>query len=260
MEYIIVIQSTDKKDLTVEDLQAAFSEFKKMHNQSHARCLSWEHCIEQFSLAFDELNKKSLKAENMSGERIDNLCLHLGFYLASWGMMRGSTDLLDYDYKIHTKAVTHILSYPEFFIMDSAKLCERENLDKLDTLCAELRDAYTIEQERPFRNKNVSSTLITKILMGTLGILPAYDNFVKEAVKYYKITTANFNTKSFKKLFNYFETHYKEEIKSITTEMQIFSPLYTPMKAVDILLWCLGKPIVDEKKQKAKNMQKDKQN
>lgn len=245
------------EDLTSEYLQAAFLQFKKMRNQSHARCLSWEHCIEQFSFVFDELNTKELKVENIQDDLIDTLCLHLGFYLASWGMMRGSTDLLDYDYKIHTKAVKHLLSYPELFRMDSSTLCKEENLDKLEKLSTELQNAYTVEQERPFNNENVSNILITKILMGTLGIVPAYDTFVTEAVKHYNITTANFNTDSFKKLSYYFETHLNEEIKNLTKEMQNLFSLYTPMKVIDSLLWELGKPIAERKKQESKKTEQN---
>lgn len=201
---------------------------------------------------FDKLNTKKLEVENIQDDLIDTLCLHLGFYLASWGMMRGSTDLLDYDYKIHTKAVKHLLSYPELFRMDSDTLCKEENLYKLKKLCTELQNAYTVEQERPFNNENVSNILITKILMGTLGIVPAYDSFVKEAVKHYNITTANFNTGSFKKLSDYFETHHKEEIINITKKMQDIFSLYTPMKLVDILLWYLGKLLTENKTQEAK--------
>ena len=61
-------------------------------NKNH-RYLSWEHCYE----AFGNPNNS-----------IDYLALHLAFYLASWGMYRGSTELLQKDYKIHIPVVEYI--------------------------------------------------------------------------------------------------------------------------------------------------------
>ena len=74
----------------IEDAYTKFCEIRKPN--SHA--LSWEHCIAQFTAAFTNPTAAA------SDERtVDLLSLHLGFYLASWDMMRGSTALLQYDYK-----------------------------------------------------------------------------------------------------------------------------------------------------------------
>ena len=56
----------------------------------HGRYLSWRHCYK----AFGENRNK------VDDSTIDYLCLHLAFYLASWGMYRASTFLLEKDYKI----------------------------------------------------------------------------------------------------------------------------------------------------------------
>ena len=60
------------------------------------RYQSWKHCYE----AFGDITKDN-----------DYLALHLGFYLASWGMYRGSTGLLQKDYKIHIGAVKIVKEY-----------------------------------------------------------------------------------------------------------------------------------------------------
>lgn len=93
----------------------------------------------------------------------------------------------------------------------------------------------------------MTDTLVTKILMGTLGIVPAYDDFVKTAVKHYGITTSNFNKKSFAKFAEYFSSNFVPEINKYTKEMQSYCPLYTRAKVIDVLLWCLGKEIAEEK-------------
>lgn len=55
----------------------------------HHRYRSWEHCYRFFRRA---------GAAEISNQR-DHAALHLGFYLASWGMYRGSSFLL----KQHTQ-------------------------------------------------------------------------------------------------------------------------------------------------------------
>ncbi len=67
-------------------------------DQSH-RYKSWEHCFKYFG------KKKADK-------RV--ACLHLSFYLASWGMYRGSSFLLWKDCFVHHEVVKHImLAAPE---------------------------------------------------------------------------------------------------------------------------------------------------
>lgn len=67
---------------------------KKYHDciasDSNHRFISWEHCYLRFS---------SLDFCKNDNEK-DISALHLAFYLASWGMYRGSTNLLEKDYKI----------------------------------------------------------------------------------------------------------------------------------------------------------------
>lgn len=80
--------------LTLNDVQKAFTKVEELINEPNSRLLSWEHSIKQFALFCEGLNSKTISAKDITKEKIDFLSLHLGFYLASWGMMRGSTELL----------------------------------------------------------------------------------------------------------------------------------------------------------------------
>ena len=236
--------------LTKKHLEKAFEEVNSMRTSPKSRILSWEHCMAQFSSVFDDIKNGKTTAETTPDERVDYLCLHLGFFLASWGMMRGSTDLLDYDYKVHIPAVKTILKYPHLFRLDFLTPHSESEWEDLENFSADLRLAYTSEEKQQRPLPNMTDTLVTKIIMGTMGIVPAYDNFVKEAVKYYGITTANFNITSFKKFSEYFSTHFVSEIKEYTKAMQSYCPLYTRTKVIDVLLWCLGKEIAKQKSSK----------
>ena len=59
---------------------------------TNGRYCSWEHCYKVFHDA---------RVKRQGGELpdYDYLSLHLAFYLASWGMYRGSSFLLQQDYK-----------------------------------------------------------------------------------------------------------------------------------------------------------------
>ena len=63
------------------------------------RYRSWEHCYGYFR------RHASFRTEADH----DIASLHLAFYLASWGMYRGSSALLWKDYKIHRPAISKIL-------------------------------------------------------------------------------------------------------------------------------------------------------
>lgn len=94
----------------------------------NCRYFSWEHCYEVFH------NAQKQKAQNKN--ELDYLSLHLAFYLASWGMYRGSSFLLQKDYRVHIDAVKIILKseYKELFGIDCNKLKENENIELLFSL------------------------------------------------------------------------------------------------------------------------------
>ena len=77
-----------------------------MVQDSNHRFKSWEYCY----TAFGNLDS------------VDYLSLHLAFYLASWGMYRGSCGILWKDYTIHMDAVNIIRKFhslrKEWFTMD----------------------------------------------------------------------------------------------------------------------------------------------
>ncbi len=203
---------------------------------------SWEHCYKKFQEAH-------LKRNN---EEIDELCLNLAFYLASWGMYRGSSFLLCFDYKIHEEAVKEILKKEyndlwEFNISDN-------NIQKIKDLEANLKKIYASyrEKSKKFRNpeveievkKEVSDTLITKILLGTIGCTPAFDKYFKLALKkckkdakiddlQYLITYYQLNKSEFEKLRQKISEKRKVE--------------YPPMKVIDMCFWQLGKNLDNKK-------------
>ena len=223
----------EPKTLMDEQLEKAFVDFKKAREEEHSRLRSWEHCFGQF--------KDALKSEKRDEETADYLSLHLGFYLASWGMMRNS-DLMGYDYKIHIPLVKAILDFPDLCGKNPEDFCDEKDgaalLGQMEELyecvkdhCAQFCHAKTYE---------ASGTLMSKIMLGTLGIVPAYDQKVCSVLNAYDIATRDFSMKSFGQFARYFTANHTEVVGRMTEEMQAICPLYTRAKVIDGLLWFIG--------------------
>ena len=216
-------------------------------DKPNTRYKSWEWCHKAFIEKKE--NYKKGEEDDTNNAIIDELSLHLGFYLASWGMYRGSSFLLQRDYKVHYGAVKEILECTDERLWDYTPKEEEIKAISVslfgepnnDGLYKKIRDAY----------KNAptpSDTLVTKILMGTLGCIPALDRFFKAGLQVYqsiqdgdeyKPSSADYP----KKVFTYLA-------KLAANRQHLFafsaSPpknavcIYPPMKCLDMCFWEIG--------------------
>ena len=199
----------------------------------NGRSRSWEHCYRVFR-----------DARTDPSPDYDYLSLHLAFYLASWGMYRGSSFLLQKDYKVLSPIVEEVLK-PEYdclFGVACVGLREDEVQDRLE----ELSD-YIAAHFRPIRDEvagrevvsSVSPVLITKILMGTLGCVPAYDRFFQDGVATYKVTTQEYSAKSVRRLVDFYEEH-NDRLEEARLGMRTGDLIYPQMKVLDMGFWQIG--------------------
>ena len=86
----------DTVDLIIKSSTEFYNDLKVDEN---GRYRSWEHCYSHF-----------IKARGSQEIDYDYLSLQLAFYLASWGMYRGSSFLLQKDYKVHIPVVKELLN------------------------------------------------------------------------------------------------------------------------------------------------------
>ena len=229
----------DTVDLAI---QAANTFYNQLQTDQNARFRSWEHCYKCFHDArLDALMDR------------DHLCLQLAFYLASWGMYRGSSFLLQKDYRVHTCVVEELLK-PEYdclFGLECKELRKKEIQDKLTYLGNNMKDHYDkIRKDvKPDGVKNeLSDTLITKILIGTLGCVPAYDRYFIKGVKRLKITTGTYNIKSLLKLVDFYEDN-RERFEIFRRRLLVYGLPYPQMKVIDMAFWEIG--IESEKNKKS---------
>lgn len=217
-------------DLILESSVKFYDTLKKDEN---GRYRSWEHCYSNFINARDSKNAD-----------LDYLSLQLAFYLASWGMYRGSSFLLQKDYKIHIPVVKELLKeeYDPLAGIDCVELKREENQRLLENINAFLDEYYSnIRGEvKNIKVRNqLSSTLITKILMGTLGCVPAYDRYFISGIKKQKVASGNYNMKSIVQLVDFYERNIVE-LENIRKDMKVNGMAYPQMKILDMAFWQIG--------------------
>ena len=185
----------DQKKLA-EAIQAGYECYDSMEEDPHHRYLSWEHCHEAF-----RLNRCP-----QIDATIDYLCLHLAWYLASWGMLRNSF-LMQKDYKIHADVVRLIYQpeWDDLWDISPEKLSQEYYADRIMKLSESITEAYAASGAGI-----PTDTLLTKILLGTVGCVPAYDRYFKKALADTGAASQVFSAKSISTLGNLYLAHKSE--------------------------------------------------
>ena len=225
------------------------------------RYKSWEHCHKEFKAkkelyenATDESQKQSIKYY---------LSVHLFVYLASWGMYRGSSFLLQRDYHAHDKVVEEILNEKYDTLWDFNPCDSKNDIDKICNLIFEIYNfiekAYHLENDES-SNRNdqkddvATDTLVTKILLGTFGCVPAFDRYVKKAIGKLKKTnigkkvigrgengygiTQTISKNTFKGMVEFVKDNSSEFVVKDNNGED--NKDYPPMKCLDMYLWEIG--------------------
>ena len=216
--------------------------YKSIHLIKDHRYRSWEHCYNFF---------KKVRHEELDEEKLDLAQLHLSFYLASWGMYRGSSFILQKDYTIFKEIVREIFNEKYSLLWDvENNINQKDQLidlfselyDSLEKILVKIRtsvrthpDFDGIEKRYLNGRGTISPTLTTKILLGTLGCIPAYDIFLMEGLGERNIQKSFNQKKSFSQMIDFYLDN-KEEIDNLSKEFGGY-PL---MKILDMYFWVIG--------------------
>jgi hypothetical protein len=141
------------------------------------RYASFDYCFNYFQ-SFWETKNVALLA---SPDNVQISCLQLGFYLASWGMYRGSADLLQ-------KSARALVPVIEFIAQSEAlKVQDGKTPWDVDLHCYTkvniLLLLLTAEKLRAVLPQGASDTLVTKTMLGVFGNVPAFDDNFKHGCK-----------------------------------------------------------------------------
>lgn len=216
---------------------------RELKADSHGRFMSWEHCYGMFRAAREAAR---------NGQRPDYqmLSLHLAFYLASWGMYRGSSFLLQKDYLVHEKAVGIILERRYDALQGIELSAAKDDLigetSLIMEVCQRLAQYYrgvkkSIPEFADLKYDAISNTLITKVLLGTLGCVPAYDRYFCDGLGKLNLQKA-FSRKSLIQVIDYVSGSMVEfeSFRTSKNMQMVGGGVYPPMKLIDMAFWKLG--------------------
>jgi len=193
-----------------------------------ARYTSFDYCFNYFQ-SFRDSGDISAPA---SPANVQLSCLHLGFYLASWGMLRGSAELLQ-------KSARHFVPIIEAIANAEASLWELDadrytesNIERL------LEQAGTIRRA----NGGMSDILVTKIMLGVFGSVPAFDTNFRRG---FGVTT--FGAKALKKVGAFYSDNAEviDKYRVPTLDFASGGPTqrpYTRAKVIDMAFFIEGMP------------------
>ena len=80
---------------------------------------------------------------------------------------------------------------------------------------------------------SVSPVLITKILLGTLGCVPAYDTFFGIGAKYFGLKEDRYKKESLLELADFYEEH-NDRLEEARRVMRVGGLTYPQMKLLDM--------------------------
>lgn len=208
--------------------QTVLEFYKRLCQDKQHRYKSWEHCY----VAFKEEDDTEL------------LSLHLGFYLASWGMYRGSSGLLQKDFTVHKKAIEILKSSKYTFLNTHVHKADRKHISLILELKNELKQyyetVYFLKGNREFYI-TPTDTLMTKIMLGTLGCIPAYDRYYIDGLREVGLKGYRVNQQSLKSLFDFIEeTYNKKIIQETQNKISKNGICYPKMKILDMFFWEVG--------------------
>lgn len=216
----------------------------------HHRYRSWDHCHKAFAVS----------------EKNDRHALELAFYLASWGMYRGSSGLLQKNHLIHEGAVDILFEAEALKLKCSSSLeVTRDDIGAILSVKKKLSDYYKpivfVNGKEETKNVSSTDTLISKILLGTLGCIPAYDQYFISGLKDIKDKKrglSTFNETSLNQLFDFIKEHEESIVSAQKDILAELGTHYPVMKIVDMHFWQIGYE-AEMRKAKEKEKQKSKQ-
>lgn len=263
--------------------------FGKCSNLKFARPLSWDLCYDYFYRKRNVLiRQKPRKAALKTG------ALELYTYLSSFGMLRGSL-LLNTNRLILIDVLDALFQAVSKFDFDPYTEPTKVKGEHISKLVAAVYTSYRNSfQKAGFSRKALGNkptdTMISKILMGTLGVLPAFDQNFCAAAKAYNDaftidkscdgveipfellqhrnkTIYDVNNESdlkkiaanLKPLLNFVadpdvENFLRDEVGQIFKNNKLISTEYPAMRLLDLYFWGIG-AMISPKKEKQESGQ-----
>jgi len=147
------------------DINLMLSKYQAENNASD-RYASFDYCYHYFYPS----SSRDLLVD------IEKSCLILGFYLASWGMFRGSSFLLQKSAKYFEPIILYIANQDTKVWSIDIDNYTQENIGEVCKIYKEVKDLV-------IKNDNSHLILVSKIMLGVFGVLPAFDQYFCNAFR-----------------------------------------------------------------------------
>ena len=217
--------------VTSAQFEECVHDFVDGTNDSHGRqpderYASFDYCFNYFQSFRDAGEASSLG----SSANIQVSCLQLGFYLASWGMLRGSSHLLQRSARFLAPVVELISATESGFWEIDANNYDDSAIRRLLDMGSKIGQAIGSK----------SDTLVTKVMLGVFGCVPAFDRNFKLGFE-----VSAFGPNALNKVADFYEDHAKliDGCRVPTLDFVTGEPtvrLYTRAKVIDMAFFIRG--------------------
>ncbi len=191
-----------------------------------SRYASFDYCYKYF---------KETEPDDLA-RQMEKSCLMIAFYLASWGMLRGSSSLLRKSAKYYEPLVLYIAAADKTMWEVDVDSYSDENIERLTSLYNDLKKLVT--------GGSSHLTLVTKIMLGVFGVVPAFDNYFTATMRsafHGRCGFRSFNSTALLCIAEFYDANH-EEIDRLASESRLLcfdtgeptSTTYTRAKIIDM--------------------------
>jgi|SRR5579872_2579713 len=213
------------------DIDANLQSFLDRRSRG-ARYASFDYCFNYFQ----EARESGQTAQLADDDRLLTSCLQVGFYLASWGMLRPSGDLLQRSVREFAPVVELIAAEPPAtWELDVSGYATATG--EVLALGRRVHKAFSV---------NASDTLVTKTMLGVFGCVPAFDRYFRIGFGCHSLCKDALNRigKSYERNRDKIDAYQIFTLDFITgddTERQ-----YTKAKIIDMIFFEEGRRLDDD--------------
>ena len=159
-----------KKDILIY-IDVFMSFRNSRDNGLEHRYASFDYCYGYFKKLNKKMGQKNFKIDKYK----DEISKQLMIFMASWGMLRGSSVLLQKSLKYFERFAPLIYMHKDCFEIDIKDYNKDEKLRRLKNLYSCIKCMYNNTGVTP------TPTNITKLMLGVFGCVPAFDDYFRKA-------------------------------------------------------------------------------
>lgn len=233
-----------RKPISDADLVSCINSFINDREHNLHRYASFDFCHNYFFT----------HRHNLTGNKMQESCCQLWGFLSSWGMLRGSSSLLQYSMACLKPLIEHLDNTDTpLWNIDA----DRYNPDNISLILNEYSKIKKILKTIGF---SPTITLVTKIMLGVYAAIPAYDKYFTQTFKELyndkdpKCKFASFNEQSLRSIADFYESHkhvindFHQKIKILDFNDKELNLTYSKAKIIDMFGFVYGHQLPQKEK------------